>query len=109
MTKTSRATCAAPPRSISARPPTKRHNVRAAGTTVTTQREDSSMALSDAIHLAKFLATHTYSKAPEAFKKQAIDGQILAQDFSKAGNINIADEGYLKELIKLASAGARSV
>lgn len=67
------------------------------------------MALSDAIHLAKFLATHTYSKAPEAFKKQAIDGQILARDFSKAGNINIADEGYLKELIKLASGGTRSV
>jgi hypothetical protein len=67
------------------------------------------MALSDAVHIAKFLATHTYSKAPEAFKKQSIDGQILAQDFSKAGNINIADEGYLKELIKLASGGTRSV
>lgn len=67
------------------------------------------MDVMDALRLAKFAASHVYSKAPEASRKQAIDGQILGKDFSKGDEIAIGNEGYLKELIKLASAGKHSV
>lgn len=67
------------------------------------------MGVNDALQLAKFLASHAYSNAPEATRKEAIDGQILSRDFSKADAIAIHNEGYLKELIKLASSGRRTV
>jgi hypothetical protein len=44
----------------------------------------------------------SYSKAPEAAKKKAIDGKI-------GGTIDMNDEGYLKALIKEASGGAVTV
>ncbi len=58
------------------------------------------MGVNDALQLAKFLASHAYSNAPEATRKEAIDGQILSRDFSKADAITIHNEGYLKELIR---------
>jgi hypothetical protein len=67
------------------------------------------MDVNDALQLAKFVTSHAYSKAPEATRKEAIDGQILARDFSKVDDIAFNNEGYLKELIKLASAGRQTV
>jgi hypothetical protein len=67
------------------------------------------MGVLDALHMAKFLASHTYSKASEASGKLAIDGQILAKDFSKADSVGIDNEDYLKDLINLASGGKHSV
>jgi hypothetical protein len=67
------------------------------------------MDVTDALQLAKFVASHTYSTAKEASGKQAIDGRILARDYSKGDAIAINNEDYLKELIKLASGGTRTV
>src|SRR3954451_3095222 len=67
------------------------------------------MGVLDALHMAKFLASHTYSKAAEASGKLAIDGEILAKDFSKADSIGIGNEDYLKDLINLASGGKHTV
>jgi hypothetical protein len=50
-----------------------------------------------------------YSKAPEAARKRDIDLQIIADDYSRSGEISLVNERYLKELIRLGSRGRETV
>lgn len=58
---------------------------------------------------AAFLASHVYSKAPEAAAKLRIDETLMAGDYAQGGKIDMANESYLKQLIYLASGGRRVV
>ena len=51
-----------------------------------------------------FDRAHGYSLAPEARRKRAIDMQIIGGDYTKNGVVSLDNEGYLKELIQIASA-----
>jgi hypothetical protein len=51
----------------------------------------------------KFDQDHVYSLAPPAARKRDIDLQIVSDDYSRSSEISIANEAYLKELIKIAS------
>lgn len=58
---------------------------------------------------SSFDASHIYSAAAEAAPKRRIDEQIMGGDFSKRAMIDMNSEDYLKELIKIASAGKSTV
>jgi hypothetical protein len=58
---------------------------------------------------AAFLASHVYSKAPEADAKRRIDEALMGNDFANRDKIDMDDEDYLKELIYLATGGRRVV
>jgi len=62
-----------------------------------------------AVHEAKFNGLHTYSAAPEAAKKRALDMRIMDQDYKFGSLIDMKSESYLKMLIDLASDGKKSV
>jgi hypothetical protein len=50
-----------------------------------------------------------YSTAPEAARKRLIDEQIMGGNLANAARIDMNNEAYLKELIKLSSNGKKSV
>lgn len=52
---------------------------------------------------ALFDSRHVYSTAREAAAKRRLDEQIIGGDFSRGGMVDLANEGYLKELVRLAS------
>ena len=56
-----------------------------------------------------FEASHVYSTAPGAGRKRTIDLQIMGKDPAKQGIIDMSNEAYLKELIKLSSKGSVTV
>ena len=56
-----------------------------------------------------FDKAHGYSTAPEARRKRAIDLQIIGGDYTKSGVVSLDNEGYLKELIQIASGGKSTV
>jgi len=58
---------------------------------------------------AKFDREHVYSKAREAARKRDIDLQIIGDDYSRSAEINLGNEKYLKELIRLGSNGKQKV
>jgi hypothetical protein len=65
--------------------------------------------LTPAAHKAVFEATHTYSAAPEAGKKRAIDVTLMGGDYANRAKIDMNDETYLKQLVYLASGGRKVV
>lgn len=64
---------------------------------------------SPAAEKAAFLASHVYSKAPEADPKRRIDEALMGGDFAKRDKIDMEDEDYLKQLVHLASGGRHVV
>jgi hypothetical protein len=58
---------------------------------------------------AAFMASHVYSKAPEADPKLRIDQSLMGGDFANRARIDMDDEDYLKQLIYLATGGRRVV
>jgi hypothetical protein len=58
---------------------------------------------------AKFDNDHVYSMAPEAASKRALDLQIMGGDYSKGNQVRMDNEGYIKQLIQLASGGKQKV
>jgi hypothetical protein len=51
----------------------------------------------------KYDNEHTYSSAPEAITKYAIDLQCISGDYSKGREVSIDNERYLKYLIEKGS------
>lgn len=58
---------------------------------------------------AAFLASHVYSKAPEAAAKLRIDEALMGGDFANRAKIDMTDEAYLTQLIYLSTGGRRVV
>jgi len=52
-----------------------------------------------------YFSDHTYSTAPEAKTKLAIDLKFIHNDFIRSSDISITNEAYLKFLIETASNG----
>lgn len=50
-------------------------------------------------------APHVYSDSPEASRKRSVDLQITGGDVAKEDQIDMNNEDYLKQLIKLSSKG----
>jgi len=58
---------------------------------------------------AAFLASHVYSKAPEAGAKRHLDETLMGGDYSNRAKVDMNDPDYLKQLIYLASGGRQVV
>jgi hypothetical protein len=58
---------------------------------------------------AAFLASHVYSKSPQADAKRRIDEALMGGDFTKRAKIDMEDEDYLRQLVYLASGGRQVV
>jgi hypothetical protein len=58
---------------------------------------------------AAFLASHVYSKAPEADAKLRIDQALMGGDFANRAKVDMKSEAYLRQLIHLATGGRRVV
>jgi hypothetical protein len=56
-----------------------------------------------------FEASHVYSTGPKAGRKRMIDEQIMGSDRAKQDIIDMSNEAYLKELIKVSSKNSVTV